>query len=135
MRFKRHVKLEKALRTIDIAPLVDVLFLLIIFFMLTSNFIFQPGIKINLPRAITSDILSEKNVVVTVTAENLIYYKGRLVTIAELSSSLKEAAERLAPVLIKADIKASLGRIVEVWDICRQEGISRVNIATNQNAE
>jgi len=135
MRFKRHLKLEKALRTIDIAPLIDVVFLLIIFFMLTSNFIFQPGIKINLPRAITSEMISEENAIVTITAENLIYYKGRLVTVKELSAILKEMASMLRPVLIKADKKAALGRIVEVWDICRKEGISRVNIATNQTSD
>lgn len=135
MRFKRHVKLEKALRAIDIAPLIDVVFLLLIFFMLTSNFIFQPGIRINLPRAITSDILSEENAVITITAENLIYHNGRLVTVKELSSALKRIASARRPVLIKADRKASLGRIVEVWDICRQEGISRVNIATSQTTD
>lgn len=132
MKFKRHVKLEKALRTIDIAPLIDVVFQLLIFFMLTSNFIFQPGIRVNLPRAITSDIISEENAVITITAENLIYHNGRLVTVKELSSALKWIASARRPVLIKADRKASLGRIVEVWDICRQEGVSRVNIATNQ---
>lgn len=135
MRFKRRVKLEKTLRTIDIAPLIDVVFLLLIFFMLTSNFIFQPGIKINLPRAITSDILSEETAVITITAENLIYHHGRLVTVKELSQALKEIASSRRPVLIKADRKAFLGRIVEVWDICRQEGVSRVNIATNQTTD
>lgn len=132
MKFKRHVKLEKGLRTIDIAPLIDVVFQLLIFFMLTSNFIFQPGIKVNLPRAITSDILSEESAVIIITAENLIYHNGRLVTIRELAAALKRIASARRPVLIKADRKASLGRIVEVWDICRQEGVSRVNIATNQ---
>ncbi|NQT90077.1 MAG: biopolymer transporter ExbD [Candidatus Omnitrophica bacterium] len=135
MQLKRHLKLERTLRTIDIAPLIDVVFLLLIFFMLTSNFIFQPGIRVNLPRAVTSEILSEENTVITVTAENLIYHNGRLVTAKELSLALKKAASAHRPVLIKADKKASLGRIVEAWDICRQEGISRVNIATNQTTD
>lgn len=135
MRFKRHVKLERTLRTIDIAPLIDVVFLLLIFFMLTSSFIFQPGIKVNLPRAITSDMLSQENAVITITAESLIYYNRRLVTIKELTATLKSVASAHRPVLIKADRKASLGRIVEVWDICRQEGISRVNIATTQTTD
>ncbi|MFH1868769.1 MAG: biopolymer transporter ExbD [Candidatus Omnitrophota bacterium] len=135
MRFKKHLKLERTLRTIDIAPLIDVVFLLLIFFMLTSSFIFQPGIKVNLPRAITSDMLSEENTIITVTAESLVYYNRNLVTIKELTSTLKSIASSHRPVLIKADRKASLGRIVEVWDICRQEGISRVNIATTQTTD
>ncbi len=135
MRLKRHLKLERTLRTIDIAPLIDVVFLLLIFFMLTSSFIFQPGIKVNLPRAITSEMLSEENAVISITAENLIYYKQKLVTIKELSSLLKGIASARLPVLIKSDRKASLGRIVVVWDICRQEGVQQVNIATTQTTD
>jgi biopolymer transport protein ExbD len=135
MRLKRHLKLERTLRTIDIAPLIDVVFLLLIFFMLTSSFIFQPGIRVNLPRAITSEMLSEENAVINITAENLIYYKQKLVTINELSSLLKSIAAARLPVLIKSDRKASLGRIVTVWDICRQEGVQQVNIATTQTTD
>lgn len=135
MRLKRHLKLERTLRTIDIAPLIDVVFLLLIFFMLTSSFIFQPGIKVNLPRAITSEMLSEENAVINITAENLIYYKQKLITIKELSSLLKGIASARLPVLIKSDRKASLGRIVVVWDICRQEGVQQVNIATTQTTD
>ncbi|MFC1807419.1 ExbD/TolR family protein [Candidatus Omnitrophota bacterium] len=135
MKFKRRTKLERTLRTIDIAPLIDVVFLLLIFFMLTSSFIFQPGIRVRLPRAITSEMLSEENAIIAVTAENLIYYNQNLVTLKELSQTLKRVASAHLPVLIKADKKASLGRIVEVWDICRQEGVSQVNIATTQTVE
>jgi len=135
MKFKRHLKLERTLRTIDIAPLIDVVFLLLIFFMLTSSFIFQPGIKVNLPRAITSEMLSEDSAIINITAENLIYYRQKLVTSRELNSVLKDIALARQPVLIRSDRRASLGRIVEVWDICRQEGVRQVNIATTQTAD
>ncbi|MDD5504698.1 MAG: biopolymer transporter ExbD [Candidatus Omnitrophica bacterium] len=134
MKFKRHIKLERTLKTIDIAPLIDVVFLLLIFFMLTSSFIFQPGIKVNLPRAITSEMLSEDNAVINITSENLIYYNQKLVTLRELNSLLKDVASSRLSVLIRSDRRASLGRIVEVWDMCRQEGIRQVNIATTQTA-
>jgi biopolymer transport protein ExbD len=135
MKLKRHLKLERTLRTIDIAPLIDVVFLLLIFFMLTSSFIFQPGIKVNLPRAITSEMLSEDSAIINITSENLIYYHQRLVTSKELNSLLKDIASDRLPVLIRSDNRASLGRIVEVWDICRQEGVRQVNIATTQTAD
>jgi len=135
MKFRRHLKLERTLRTIDIAPLIDVVFLLLIFFMLTSSFIFQPGIKVNLPRAITSEMLSEDSAIINITAENLIYYRQKLVTSRELNSVLKEIASARLAVLIRSDRRASLGRIVEVWDMCRQEGVRQVNIATTQTAD
>lgn len=135
MRFKRRLKIDSALSGINMVPFIDVVFQLLIFFMLTSNFIFQPGIKVNLPRAITSEALSERNVVITVTAENLIYIDEKLVTMNELSSQLKHIADLRRAILIKADEKASLGRVVKIWDICRQEGISKVNIATSQTTD
>jgi len=126
------LRLEKNSFTIDIAPLIDVVFQLLIFFMLTASFIFQPGIKINLPKALTSEVLHEQNVVLTVTSENLIYIDDKAVTSVELNRKLtKDITLSKKPVLIKADRRASLGRVVEVWDICRAAGISQVNIATN----
>ena len=135
MRFKRHLELEKGVKQIDIAPLIDIVFQLLIFFLLTSSFIFQPGIKINLPKAVTSQIVQEQNIAIIVTAENLIYIQDKVYTIKELSGRLKEAARENRPILINADKKASLGRVVEVWDLCRSLGISTVNIATNQPNE
>jgi len=129
LRQIKPLELEKGV--LDIAPLIDVIFLLLIFFMLTSSFIFQPGIKINLPKAVTSEVLHEQNIVITVTSQNLIYMNNKAITPKELTKRLKKIAKENKPLLIKADRKASLGRVVEVWDICRASGLSKVNIATN----
>ena len=130
MKFKRHVEFEKG--RLDIAPLIDVVFLLLIFFMLTSSYIFQPGIKINLPKAVTSEVIQEKNLVITVSAKDLIYLNNRSVTLKELKSFLEEAAKDNRPLLIKADRQASLGKVVQIWDTCREAGLTQINIATNQ---
>jgi biopolymer transport protein ExbD len=130
MRFRRHVEFERG--QLDIAPLIDVIFLLLIFFMLTSSFIFQPGIKINLPRAVTSEVIQEENLIITVSAENLIYLNNQAITLKQLKSHLQKAAAKNKPLLIKADRKASLGRVVQIWDFCREVGLTQINIATNQ---
>lgn len=130
MKFKRRVLLEKGL--LDIAPLIDVIFLLLIFFMLTSSFIFQPGIKINLPKALTSEVIQRENLIIIITDDNALYINERPVDTEELSSRLKIAARESKPILIKADRKVSLGKIVEVWDLCRREGVQKINIATTQ---
>lgn len=132
MRFKRGVELEHGLRPFDIAPLIDIVFQLLIFFMLTSSFIMQPGIKINLPKAVTSDVVEEKNIIITVSGEDVIYIDSNVFTSADLKAYLSKTSQSLKPVLIRADKRTSLGRVVEVWDLCREMGISQVNIATNQ---
>lgn len=130
MRFKRKVFLEKG--RLDIAPLIDVVFLLLIFFMLTSSFIFQPGIRVNLPRAVTSEVLHKDLLVVTITGENEIYISERPVQGDELVSRITVAARDDQPLLIRADKNADLGKVIEIWDICRQVNVRQINIATTQ---
>ncbi len=132
MRFKGRMELEHGLKQIDIAPLIDIVFQLLIFFMLTSSFVMQPGIKVNLPKAVTSEVVKFENIDILVTSENVTYLNGRVVTTQELKTLLKQAAKRNQTILIKADRRASLGRVVEVWDMARDLGITQINIATNQ---
>ena len=132
MHFRRHMELEHGLKQIDIAPLIDMVFQLLIFFMLTSSFVMQPGIKVNLPKAVTSEVVKYENVEVVISSENVIYINGKVITTQELKVLLKQTAKAKGSILIKADRRASLGRIVEVWDMCRDLGITQINIATNQ---
>jgi len=130
MRFKRRLKIEKGM--IDLTPMVNVFFLLFVFFLFTSSFIFQPGIKVSLPKAVTSEVMQLDNVTITVTKDDQIYLEDRQITIEELTGRLKVLAKEKMGLLIKADSRAPLGRIVEIWDACRTEGVSQINIATNQ---
>lgn len=128
MKFKRHLHIEKGM--VDLTPLVNVFFLLLIFFMFTSSFIFQPGIKVNLPKALTSEVIQQENVVIAITSDDRIFLNDREITREELASNLRIIAKEKASLLIKADSRASLGRIVEIWDMCRAQGVSQINIAT-----
>ncbi|MDP2912424.1 MAG: biopolymer transporter ExbD [Candidatus Omnitrophota bacterium] len=128
MRFKRRVRIGEGL--VDLTPLVNVFFLLFVFFAFTSSFIFQPGIKVNLPKAVTSEVIQQENVVIMITGDDRIYLNDREISHDELISKLRLIAREKAALLIKADSRASLGKIVEVWDMCRNEGVSQVNIAT-----
>ncbi len=129
-RIRRRTDMKKG--QIDIVPLVNVVFLLLIFFMLTSNFIFQPGISVKLPKAITSEVISSENMVLIVTAQDLLFLNNQPITIDKLTTELEAAASQNKSLLLKADSRASLGRVVELWDLCRDLGIAQVNIATNQ---
>lgn len=128
MRFKRRLALKKG--QLDIVPLIDVVFLLLIFFMLTSAFVSYPGIKINLPKAVTSKAILEKNLIITITDRDVIYLNQQAVTLEKLALELRQAVGEDRSLLIKADRKVPLGKIVEVWDLCRDAGIVKINIAT-----
>ncbi|MCM8766196.1 MAG: biopolymer transporter ExbD [Candidatus Omnitrophica bacterium] len=130
MRFRRHFEWERGQRGIDITPLVDMIFQLLIFFLLTSSFVAtQAGMKVNLPKAVTSEALREETVVITVNKNNLVFWEDKTVTLKELGDYL-EGLSKKKSVLLKADKQASLGKIVEIWDLCREKGIEKLNIAT-----
>ncbi|OQX84666.1 MAG: hypothetical protein B6D55_08630 [Candidatus Omnitrophica bacterium 4484_70.2] len=133
MRFKRKIKSEELFKTIELTPLIDCVFLLLIFFMLTSSFILVPGINVKLPKAVTSQQISIQRVVIVVTSEDIIYFEDKPVTLKELFKILKE--KKAESVFIKADKDASLGRIVEIWDICKKLGIDKIGIATTYKEE
>lgn len=130
MKFRRSLQIETN-AAIDMVPLVNCVFLLLIFFLATSNFISQPGIKINLPKAITSEVVQENTIVIAITSDNRFYLNETPVTLIELKSKLEKAL-RSEHVLIKADRDVTLSKVVNIWDFCRAIGIKQVNIATNQ---
>ncbi|HNS32678.1 MAG TPA: biopolymer transporter ExbD [bacterium] len=130
MRFTRHYSITKG--ELNMAPLIDVVLLQLIYFMLTSSFIMQPGIKINLPQAATTEIVKEQEVFISVSEKGVIFYRDAPVTAEELSLLLsKEKAVSSNLVLIlKGDRKAEHGVVVQVMDIARRAGINRIAIAT-----
>ena len=130
MRFK-PVKREES--RFDLTPLVDVVFLLLIFFMLSTTFIVAPGIKVKLPKSSSTDISREKKEVRVVMAkDNKIFVQQKLVSIEELGKYLKKAAResREGMVIIQADERVPHGKVVEVMDVAKTAGFSKLAIAT-----
>lgn len=130
MQFRRHRREDAR---IEITPLVDMVFLLLIFFMLSTTFIVTPGIKVNLPRASAEKISREKKEVrVVITKDNRVFLERRLVTLQELERRLKGAAQKnpQTMVIIQADAKSLHGKVVEVMDIAKTSGLNRLAIAT-----
>jgi len=114
---------------VDIAPLIDVAFQQLIYFLLTSSFVLSPAIPVRLPKATTSPQVNAATLVVTLTKDHLVYWEDRVVTLKELQRELK-AAGGDTPVLIRADRHAYVEKLIELWDLCRATGYSEVHIAT-----
>jgi len=132
MRFKGRMELEHGLKQLDIVPLVNIVFLLLLFLMLSSNFITQPGLKVELPKVVTSEAVKYEKIEILLMEGEQIYLNGRQVTAEELKPAFNKAASNNQAVLIKADRRVSLGKASQVWDLARQSGITQINIATNQ---
>ena len=114
---------------VDIAPMIDVVFQQLIYFMLTSSFVLYPGIRISLPKAATSQRIASSNIVITLTKDHVIYWDEQVVTMKELRRSLRHLGGG-KPVLIRADKHAYVDKLIALWDLCRDAGYYEIHIAT-----
>ena len=131
MRFRRTVERKEA--AFDLMPLIDVVFLLIIFFMLTTSFrtIFQ-GIKVDLPTTTTKQERIEQNIIITITKDNVLYLdKTRLTTSNLVSLLKKKLGGKKGLIMINADKLVRHGKVVEIMDLAKQAGADRVGILTS----
>ncbi|MCM8818194.1 MAG: biopolymer transporter ExbD [Candidatus Omnitrophica bacterium] len=132
MTFRKHYDVKKG--EINLTPLIDVVFQLIIFFMLSSSFIIQPGIKIKLPQAVTTDVIKQKELFINISEDGIVYFKGNIVTFEQLENILKEEMKNVKKenivLVIKADKNTKHGIVVKVIDISRKTGIERIAIGT-----
>ncbi len=128
MKFRKNLQLQKG--HLDMTPLIDVIFLLLIFFMLSSSFVLQPGIEVDLPKAETSDVVERKNVLITISENKNIYLNDKITKIEKLAYQLEKLKDKA--VILQADKSAPFEMVVNVWDICRRIGVEKLNIATNE---
>ncbi len=130
MQFKEKTDSDAHL---DITPIVDTVFNLLIFFALSLNFIVTPGIKVNLPESSTEEIIREKDeIVIVIKQGNEIFINNSLVSIEQLFLILSESAQRNREtlIIIQADQEVSHGRVVKVMDTAKRAGLTRLAIAT-----
>jgi biopolymer transport protein ExbD len=118
---------------LDVTPMIDIVFQLVLFFMVSTTFVTSPGIQVDLPRSSAQTLVSEdKDVRVWMTADGAVYVDDVPVDVAGLRRALQAAARRdpNTVVVIKADQGVSHGRVVTAMDLARREGLSRLAIAT-----
>ncbi len=109
---------------IGIAPLVDLVFLLLIFFLLSSTLEKERALPVKRPQASTAAALARPPLAVTVTAAGTVHMEGRRVGLAELEQNLREAlaSARDRRILVVTDEAARAGLVVRVMDTCRKAG-------------
>ncbi len=123
---------------LGMTPLIDIVFLLLIFFMLTSRFVVQEGIQIDLPVADRSQTLTaEKAHRITVRSEKVLVLDGKVMTLKEMDRYLQEqdAVFFRTYFEILADRNASVQTVISLLEILRDKGASQVTLATERSTE
>jgi len=123
---------------VDLTPMIDVVFLLLIFFMISTTFIERPGLKIDLPESAAQQLkLEEKEVQVYLTASGEIYFQRDQVTLAELTQKLLGYGTLAKKItfLLMADKEALHGKVIELMDLAKTAGFEKLAIATDKPVE
>lgn len=120
--------------SINITSLIDVLFLLLTFFLITTNFIEQAAVKIELPSMKNSErVIQEEEFVLNVNSNGQMTYNGESVSKATLVSDLTKKSKEInagGGLVLRADRVLSHGKVMNVLDLIRGAGIRRFMIAT-----
>lgn len=128
IEFGEHIPERKAL---DLTPMLDVVFLLIIFFMLTSAFA-KPMLLLDLPEATSGEISHERQVLVSLNLDGAIFLNGVEVDVITLNRELKKAfaVSKERDFSLQADEGVEFGRVVKVMDMARLAGAKSIAVVT-----
>ncbi len=128
-RERRYYQLQAPLTS-----LIDIVFLLLIYFLLTTNFMVDEGIQVKLPKANTTSPQADKEITIYVDSKGKIYMDNRPVPLSDLFTIIKGKLEEMAgtPVVIKADKSVMLNKVVRVMDVAKAAGADRLVLATEK---
>ena len=130
MQFKTRTTRRKPL--INITSLIDVLFLLLIFLMVSSTFIEQPGIKLDLPEAQSSTLFEQKEYILYIDKEGKLFLNEIETPLGDLEEQIKSALPNMKDqsLILKADQGTTHGVVVKAMDIIKKSGVKRLIIGT-----
>jgi len=128
---KKRTRLQVQL---PLTPLIDIVFLLLIYFLLTTNFMVEEGIKIKLPQAKASAPQTEKEITVYVDRQGRAFLGNQEIPLDQLFTRLKEMIgdQKDKLVVIRADRAVILNKAVKVMDVAKAAGAGRLCLATEK---
>lgn len=120
-------------KQVDLTPLIDVVFLLLIFFMVTSVFMEETGIEIDKPAAATVQQLENSSILLAISARNEIYFDKRQLNLNQVRGTIARLLrERERPVVLLADEGSRSGLLVQVIDECKLGGATQISVAADK---
>jgi biopolymer transport protein ExbD len=125
---------KAATAEVNIGPLLDMVFILLIFFVVTTNFTRETGVDVTKPQSQSAVSLGQKTILVGISREGTIHIHGKQVTPEGLVSILdREVRQRPgASVVIVGDEGSTLGKSVQVMDLCTRAGVSKVSVSAEK---
>jgi len=115
------------------APLIDMVFILLIFFLVTTSFTRETGVEVNRPKAATAGELDRDTILIAITRQGHIFMHNRRISLSELGTLVREEVQKSGgtrSVVIIADKTSHTGTLIDVMDECNIAGAKKVSIAS-----
>jgi len=136
------IDIRKTLRgggevSINMGPLIDMVFLLLIFFVVTTSFVRETGIEVQRSQADTAETMEHATIMLGVSAEGHVYFEGRRVDVRSVRGLIERALaeDPEAGVVVVADKNSSTGVVIKAMDQCRLAGAQSVSLAASREGE
>lgn len=134
-RFRSFASEDSETSGIDISPLIDCVFILLIFFIVTTTFVDETGVEVDKPQAASSVNLEKNSVLFAITEKGEVVYGGQEVGVGGVQTIVKRMLEKEdLPVIIQADKAVPSGLLVRVIDEAKLGGAQKVSLATSREA-
>jgi biopolymer transport protein ExbD len=123
-----------AAATINLAPMIDCIFILLIFFIVSTVFVEAPGVEVVKPDATVDRDLDKNSILVAITADNRIVYGGRGLDVSGVGARVRQLLNKdELPVIIQADSRADHGVFSDVWSEVKNAGAKRISVSTRKD--
>jgi biopolymer transport protein ExbD len=133
MRFRRPLTEVEELSEINISPLIDMVFILLIFFIVTTTFVEETGIEVDKPQAASAAVLDKNSILLAITAQGQVVYGGQEVGVGGVRPLVRRLSEsEPLPVILQVDQAAAAGIVIRVLDEAKLGGAKNVSVATEQ---
>jgi biopolymer transport protein ExbD len=120
---------------IDISPLIDCVFILLIFFIVTTTFVEETGVEVDKPQAASAVRLEKTSILIAITADGNVVYGGRDIGISGVRPLVKRMLQKEdVPVIVQADALVPTGLFVRVVDEAKLAGATKVSVASRRQA-
>ena len=132
---KLKTKREGIRSNVDMTPMIDIVFQLILFFLVSTTFATLPGIKLNLPQSHTSESTSLMGITITADESGALFFNDKEVSMQTLGEELLSfdtgtTKKEEFPVSLEADSEVTNGTIVKIFDVIRESGYCVINLRT-----
>jgi len=134
-RFRRNRADDDGETGIDISPLIDCVFILLIFFIVTTTFVEETGVEVDKPQAASAVQLEKTSILIALTEKGEVVYGGREIGFSGVQPLVKRVLQtEEVPVIVQADSAAQSGLLVRVIDEAKLAGAVQVSVATRPTA-